>query len=162
MPGAEILEGGAGLDRERDGARSEDAFLLSRKINQPGQGVENLRLHLVALVGEQPMRRFLRPGEEQPGMHAVVVALEGARELIGLEAADHANEKMLDIDRRAAEPLDHELLPFHASSQNSRSDPLEYRPMLANSPASSSAINRAPRGLACSSTASRSIVLSVT
>ena len=56
------------------------------------------------------MRRFLRPGEQQPGVHAVVVALEGARELVGLKAADHADQQVLDINRRAAQPLDHEAL----------------------------------------------------
>ena len=71
------------------------------------------------------MRRLLRPGEQQPGVHPVVVALEGASELVGLKPANHADQKVLDINRRAAQPLDHEALPFQASSQNSRSDPLE-------------------------------------
>ena len=56
------------------------------------------------------MHRFFRPRKTEPRVHAVIIALESASELVRLKAANDADQKVLKDNRRPALPFDNEVL----------------------------------------------------
>ena len=56
------------------------------------------------------MCRLFRPSKAEPRIHAVIVALESPSELVRLKAANDADQKVVQDNRRPALPFDNEVL----------------------------------------------------
>ena len=93
----------SGVRRQWNAARCERLVVAGLQARQPAEGVDDLGIDLVGIVGRLTERRLGRPRIEEAAIDAVAVAGKTARQQVRLETADDADEKVRQYHRRAAE-----------------------------------------------------------
>ena len=93
----------SGIRRQWNAARRERLVVAGLQVRQPAEGVDDLGIDLVGIVGRLTEWRLGRPRIEEAAIDAVTVAGKTARQQVRLETADDADEKVRQYHRRATE-----------------------------------------------------------
>src|SRR6185436_20339380 len=81
----------------------ERLVVAGLQVREPAEGIDDLGIDLVGVVGRLTEQRLGRPRIEEAAIDAVRVAGKTARQQVRLETADDADEQVRQYHRRAAE-----------------------------------------------------------
>src|SRR6516165_9269338 len=102
------------VDAQGNVTRCKGFVIIGFQLGQPAEGVDDLRIGLVGIVGEFAERCLCRPRIQEAGIDAVGIATKATRQEIGLKSTDHSDEKVRQDHWWSAETFDNKAIAVPA------------------------------------------------